>query len=130
MYPFRPKSTAHLKAGQYWAFEIENGIYVCGVVAALQSNNGKINRRAFIAGLLDWSGNHIPYPQEIEGKPIKRFGSAHIKAITENGGEIRGEIWPSWGFENVVEKTDAISSWGYGVIRVYGEKHFGNRRIS
>jgi hypothetical protein len=130
MYPFRPKSTAYLKAGQYWTFELKDGTYVCDIVIALRCKNGETDKRSFLAGLLDWSGNHIPHPQEIKGKPLKEFGYAHIKAITENGGEIRGEIGPSWGFKNCIEYTDTITTWGYGVIRVYGEKYFGTKVVS
>jgi hypothetical protein len=129
MYPFRPKSTARLKPGQYWSFQLNGGKFVSGVVLALRLKNGKIDRRSFLAGLLDWSGNALPNADELEGREIKECGFAHIKTITENGGDVLGEIGPCWGYPAVIERTDfpKIHGWGFGVIRVYGEKYFVRR---
>ena len=127
MFPFRPKSTARLKAGQYWSFCLKSGLHVCGVVIARRRDGAKINQRLFLAGLLDWSGAAAPKVEEIEGARIKERGFAHIKTITENGGDILGEVRPSWGYDEEIEATDSISTWGYGVVRVYAEKHFGKK---
>jgi hypothetical protein len=127
MYPFRPKSTAHLKAGQYWSFRLRDSGFVCGVVIALRRKVGAIDQRIFLAGLLDWVGSAPPTAREIEGIRVRERGFAHIKAITENGGEILGEVSPSWGYPSEIEPTDSISTWGFGVIRVYGEKYFGTK---
>ena len=109
----------------YWSFKVDRGRFVAGVVLALRCNDGNIDRRMFLAGLLDWSGDAVPKPREIQSRQVKALGFAHIKAITENGGEILGEIVPSWGLPSEIEHTDSILSWGYGVIRVLGQKHFG-----
>lgn len=128
MYPFRPKSTAPLKAGQYWTFPLKNGGFACGVVVARRSKDGKMDSRLFLAGLLDWRGDHAPSPTELEGRTIREQGYAHIKAITETGGEIRGEVKPSWGLPEVVIPSDAIGTWGYNVVRVLAEKYYGQKR--
>lgn len=125
MYPFHPKSTGRMKAGQYWAFPLRYGGFACGVVIALRRNGEAVDRRIFLAGLLDWTGSAPPTSREIEGLGLRERGYAHIKAITENGGDILGEVTPSWGYPEVVEPTDSISTWGFGVVRVYGEKYFG-----
>lgn len=98
---------------------------MAGVVIALRREHGAIDRRLFLAGLLDWSGDAIPKPHELESRGIREQGFAHIKAITENGGEILGEIQPCWNFPHEIAPTDSISSWGYGVIRIYGQKYYG-----
>ena len=127
MYPFRPKSTDHLKPGQFWSFKVDGDRFVAGVVLALRREDGHIARRIFLAGLLDWSGDAIPDSRELDSRPFRERGFAHIKAITENGGEILGEIRPCWDLPSEVEQTDSISTWGYGVIRVYGQKYYGRR---
>jgi hypothetical protein len=127
MYPFPPKSTSRLKAGQYWTIALRNGRFAAGVVVALRRNEGSLDRRTFLAGLIDWSGESPVMPKDIEGQVIRERGFAHVKTITENGGEIVDEINPCWGFPEEIPPTDLISTWGYGVIRVYAEKHFGTK---
>ena len=127
MYPFRPKSTAHLKAGQYWSFRLRDGGFVCGVVIALRRKDGAIDRRMFLAGLLDWVGSAPPTAHGIQGSRLKERGFAHIKTITENGGDIVGEVIPSWGYPSEIEPTDSIPTWGFGVVRVYGEKYYATK---
>ena len=83
MYPFRPKSTAHLKPGQFWAFKVDGDRFVAGVVIALRRKHGAIDRRSFLAGLLDWSGDAMSDARELDSRPVRERGFAHIKAITE-----------------------------------------------
>ena len=125
MYPFRPKSTARMKPGQYWTFRLRDGGFACGVVIALLRKGEAVDRRMFLAGLLDWTSSAPPTRPEIEGRGLRERGYAHIKAITQNGGDILGEVTPSWDYPAEVEPTDSISTWGFGVIRAYGEKYFG-----
>jgi len=82
-----------------------------------------------LAGLLDWGGDAPPASHEIEGRGVKERGFAHIKTITVNGGNILGKIHPCWNIPSEIDSTDSISTWGFGVIRVYGEKHFGQRAV-
>jgi len=125
MYPFRPKSTALLKAGHYWTFRLRNGRVVCGVVIARRQKKDKIEQRLFLAGLLDWSGENEPTNGDLEGRQIKDRGYAHIKAITETGGEVRGMVAPCWNTPDVVSRSDSIGTWGYNMIRVLAEKYYG-----
>lgn len=122
MYPFRPKSTAQMKAGQFWPFRLHHGRFACGVVIALYRKSGAVDRRMFLAGLLDWTSSTPPTSAAIEGLGLKARGYAHIKIITENGGDILGEITPSWGYPSEVEPVDYIPTWGFGVIRAYAER--------
>ena len=128
MYPFRPKSTSTLKPGQYWTFPLKNGDLACAVVLARRSKDGKVDSRLFLAGLLDWHGVNVPSPTELEGRKIRASGYAHIKAITETGGEICGEVMPSWGMPEVVAPSVTIRTWGYNVVRVLAEKYYGQKR--
>ena len=126
-YPFAPKSTAYMHAGQYWPIRLKSGKYACGaVVSLIRNENGKIDTRAFLAGLLDWVGDSPPTPEEISSTKILEKGFAHIKTITESGAEITGAIEPCWGYPEIMEERDDIHTWGYNVINILAEKFFEN----
>jgi hypothetical protein len=127
MYPFHPRSTARLKAGQYWIIPLKSGCFDCGVVIARLQKEEKISQRLFLAGLLDWTSDRLPASDDLSRKRIKAKGYAHIKAITETGGEICGEIVPSWETPETVSNSDSISTWGFNVIRVLAEKYYGKQ---
>ncbi len=86
-YPFVPKSTAYLRAGQYWAVPLSDGRFACGrVIAVLRGE-----RRLFLAGLMDWVSDAPPDFESLAGAgDLIDNGEAHIKAITETGGAILG----------------------------------------
>jgi hypothetical protein len=89
-YPFRPKSSASLAPGQFWAVPLAGGHYACGRVLQLGGSEVPIKTRAFFGGLQDWIGDDPPTHVSIAGTRIARFGVMHVKAITETGGEILG----------------------------------------
>ena len=86
-YPFVPKSTASLRAGQYWAVPLSDGRFACGrVIATLPGE-----RRLFLAALMDWVSDAPPGFESLAGAgDLVDNGEASIKAITETGGEILG----------------------------------------
>jgi hypothetical protein len=90
-YPFRPKSTAHLKPGQFWAVPLLDGRYGCGRVLQIGASQIPVKNRAFFGGLLEWVGTDPPTVPSIAGAGLIKWGVMHIKAITEIGGEILGE---------------------------------------
>lgn len=87
-YPFVPKSNRHLEAGQYWAVPLDDGRFACGRVMAATSAVSP--RMSFIAGLMDWVGPVPPTAESIAGHDVLEQGSAHIKTITQTGGEVLG----------------------------------------
>ena len=122
-YPFKPKSTAYLERGQYWSIPLSNGKYCCGVVLHLLLHLGKKEQRSFHAGLLSWDGEGPPTKEDISGCSVLESGAAHIKTITEIGGEILGKSKLK-SDDDLIEKTDDIHTWGYNFINLLGEKHF------
>ena len=104
-YPFRPKSTSYIEQGQFWAVQIGDNKFSAGVVLALKSSNGKTDSRSFLAGLLDWTGSAPPTKEDLIASSVLHKGFAHIKTITETGGEILGKIDSSWGIPESVEYT-------------------------
>lgn len=90
-YPFRPKSTAHLRPGQFWAVPFGSGLFACGRV--LQVNGAQIptQGKSFFGGLHRWVGSVVPSVESIAGAEFLAFGVMHVRAITETGGEVLGE---------------------------------------
>lgn len=91
IYPHAPKSTSHLRRGQFWAIPLEDGRYGAGCVVGIHTKEGRPSSRLFIAGVVDWNGAHPPQAAELAGRSVVEFAFAHIKAITEAGGAIIGE---------------------------------------
>jgi Immunity protein 26 len=153
-YPFVPKSTAYLEAGQFWAIPLTDGRFACGRVLAVpheKDPNIMVGTRAFLAGLLDWVGDAPPDGDAIAGTRLVAQGFAHIKAIMTTGGVILGirpldldhlvpSRWKSheaggtvWVYEGATRlhpispderSLPIISVWGYSVIRDLAERSF------
>ncbi|MBV9849248.1 MAG: hypothetical protein JO250_06135 [Armatimonadetes bacterium] len=153
-YPFVPKSTAYLAAGQFWSIPLESGRFGCGRVIQLACEHGWQDRRLFLAGVVDWCGQEPPSAPAIAGRPVVKQGVAHIRAITEYGGQIigcrpleedgiepqlfrsQGAVAPDCmlmrGFAHLrpatleeQERYPVFSIWGYAVARILAEKHCG-----
>lgn len=156
-YPYIPRSTSYMKVGQYWDIPLSNGRYACGRVLQFNHSNGKRSSRDFLAGLMDWTGEHIPTFDDIAGAKLLRQGEAHIKTIQFTGGALQGYrsleldgITPLLelshmptndcrlvrGYEVIrlatldERKTLYIqSSWGLGVIKILAEIYFVEKRV-
>lgn len=95
-YPFVPKSTTHLRPGDFWGVPLSDGRFACGRVMAVEwpqeDDNflGTRNSRIFFAGLMDWSGEQTPTSDDLVGSQLLAQGSGHIKLITESGGAVLG----------------------------------------
>lgn len=152
-YPFVPRSTAQLLPGQFWSFPLLGQRFACGRVLQLRLKpDGKRDSHSFLAGLIDWVGSLPPDYDSIAGRPLLAHGQAHIRAITENAGEIVGfrpleldgieipltlsqraatgcqiqrgfdVIGPAT--EEQVQTLEVFSTWGYRVINVLAENLF------
>ncbi len=130
-FPFEPRSTAHLRQGQFWCFELSNGQYVAGVVVARAISNGKANRRIFLAGLLDWHGKKPACPSELENSTVIGSGFAHIATIQNNGNSVIGELERHWEIPSEMEyfglTADGPTLWGTAFIRALAEDRFGDK---
>lgn len=152
-YPFIPKSTVDLAPGQFWSFPLLGKRFACGRVLQLRyKSDGKQDSKVFLAGLLNWVDSSPPTYESIANCSLLAHGGAHIKAITENAGEVLGlrpleldqlEIPLTLsqraaqgcqlqrGFNLIgpasreqIEALEVFSTWGYGVFNVLAEHHF------
>lgn len=119
-YPFRPKSNRWLQAGQFWSVPLANGRFACGRVMAASADFGE--RSAFVAGLLDWSGDVPPNTAEIAGCGVLDQGGAHIATIHATGGFILG--CRALDLDEL-EAEAPDSTWGPLVLLELAEHHFG-----
>jgi hypothetical protein len=90
-YPFRPKSTASLRVGQFWAVPFASGSFGCGRVLQLNGAQLPSKSRAFFGGLHNWRGSEPPTAEAIAGSRLLAFGVMHIRAIAQTGGDVLGE---------------------------------------
>jgi hypothetical protein len=145
-YPFQPKSTANMLAGQFWPIRLPDDEFGCGMVLDVVSGS----RRAFLAGLIDWHGPREPLHTEIEGRSIIAQGTGHVKMILEGYGWITGTLptdvvppspllWTEhlggreWGLYRGLVLVDRIGpeeaenhprrgTWGYNFINLLAAK--------
>jgi hypothetical protein len=155
-YPFVPKSTAYLQPGSFWSIPLENGLFACGrVIQMSEREDGRLDSRCFLAGLLDWVGEQPPSSETIAGCKTIDQGAVHVKTIYENQGQVLGHrplemdgIEP-WVFRSQaarhgcylqrgyvylrpatmeeLERYPVFSTWGYRVIKILAEMQFGQR---
>ena len=101
---------------------LQDGVYSCGVVLSLVEKAGKIDRRMFLAGLLDWYGQEPPSSSLLVQAKVLASGYTHIKTITETGGCILGTVNLNDMPSEIQQATDSVSSWGYNFIAIMAEK--------
>lgn len=151
-YPFAPKSTSSLEPGQFWGIPLTSGGYACGRVLQLKTENGKTDRRMFLAGLMDWRGTAEPTADDLANVGVLEHGQAHIRCIQTINAEILGhrpleadgievpltldqaggtnrhvrQGFEFLGLANDTQKDTlpVFSTWGYNVIQILAYKHF------
>lgn len=89
-YPFRPKSSASLRPGDFWALPLVGGKFGCGRVIALKPKVGTGSRSMLLAGLMNWIGTRPPTSQALAGCATRAQGQVHLRCIWETGGDILG----------------------------------------
>lgn len=91
IFSFQPRSTRHLWPGDFWAIPLRSGAYACGRVVELKKqDDGSIDSRVFLAGLLDWISDAPPSDLTISGHSTIIQGQAHVRTIQRSGVVILG----------------------------------------
>lgn len=89
-YPFKPKSSASLSPGDFWAVPLPDGRYGCGRVIELKPSSGSGGRSMLLAGLMNWVGSSPPTAEGLAGHRTVAQGQVHLRSIWETGSEILG----------------------------------------
>lgn len=152
-FPFVPKTTRQVRPGDYWDIPLDSGGYACGRVMQLDFDNGRLNSKSLLVGLVNWSGDSIPTEREIAGRRILRQGATHIRTIGEVGGMIRGRralekdglapwvfrdaeyaqwiqcgVFPLREYNEVYDSDlPVFEGWGYLFIKEIAEHLFGKK---
>lgn len=122
-YPFKPRSSASLRPGDFWALPLSDGRFGCGRVIALKPKAGTGSRSMLLAGLMNWVGSRPPSSEGLAGRMTVAQGEIHLRSIWETGGEILGNRELD---EDGIEPDRFLSEWpgpncmlmrGYEVVR-------------
>src|SRR3954470_24242995 len=90
-YPLIPKTTAHLRPGQFWSIPMSDGRFGCGRVLRPDTGSNSGGRTRFIGAVLDWAGDSPPSSDAIAGSQPLTVGNAHVRLISFGGGQLLGE---------------------------------------
>jgi internalin A len=121
-YPLIPKTTAHLRPGQFWSIPLADGRFGCGRVLRVDLDRPTAGRTGFIGAVLDWVGDARPTSESIAGSSVLAVGNAHVRLISFAGGAILGERpLPADGLEAPAAVT---TYWGDGYAVARAERRF------
>jgi len=116
-YQLVPKTTTHLRPGQFWSIPLSDGRFGCGRVLSVETGSTTGGRTRFIGAILDWAGDAPPTSEAIAGSPVLVEGNAHVRLISFGGGAILGERPLS---ADAIEPPATVNTYwgdGYGVMR-------------
>ena len=116
-YPLAPKTTAHLRPGQFWSIPMSDGRFGCGQVLRADTGSATGGRTRFIGAILDWVGDAPPDAEAIAGSAVLAVGNAHVRLISFGGGAILGERPLSADAIEIPPTIDSYWGDGYGVAR-------------
>jgi hypothetical protein len=121
-FPFVPKSTSRLARGQFWSIPLGGGRYGAGCVVGHHLRYGAVSSRIFIAGVVEWTGTTLPSPENLARRQVVRFAFAHVKTITDAGGEVLGVA--DIDLSGLPEEAEALTlpTWGMAVPALVARK--------
>lgn len=120
-YPLIPKTTAHLRPGQFWSIPMADGRFGCGRVLRVDLDRPRA-RTLFVGAVLDWVGDAPPTAEAIAGNPVLSVGKAHVRLIAFGGGAILGER--PLELDAIQPSTQIDTYWGDGYAVMRAERRF------
>jgi hypothetical protein len=121
-YPLIPKTTAHLRPGQFWSIPMADGRFGCGRVLRTETGRASGGRTRFIAAILDWVGDSPPSSDAIAGSPVLKVGNAHVRLVSFGGGAILGER--PLALDGIEPPATVDTYWGDGYAVARAEQRF------
>jgi hypothetical protein len=127
-YPFIPKSTTHIRAGDFWAIPLRRGgWYACGRVLCLLPS-----RTLLIMGLMDWCEPTVPTAESLRGRGVIHFGAGHATlSIAERGQPLLGNLqledgdhWQAVAAAWTANEVGSVTLGGDG-LEGHAHAHFG-----
>ena len=121
-YPLIPKTTAHLRPGQFWSIPLSDGRFGCGRVLRVDLGRTTGGRTRFIGAIHDWVGDSPPSSEAIAGSGVLNVGNAHVRLISFAGGAILGER--PLAEDGIEAPTTTDTYWGDGYAVYRAERRF------
>ena len=121
-YPLIPKTTAHLRPGQFWSIPMADGRFGCGRVLRVDTGRPSGGRTRFIGAILDWVGDSPPSSEAIAGSPVLDVGNAHVRLVSFGGGAILGER--PLAADGIEPPATVDTYWGDGYAVARAERRF------
>jgi internalin A len=122
IYPLIPKTTTHLRPGQFWSIPMSDGRFGCGRVLRTETGATTGGRTRFIGAILDWVGDSPPSSDAIAGSQPIAIGNAHVRIISVDGGQLLGERPLA---QDAIEPPTSVNIyWGDGFAVTRAERRF------
>jgi hypothetical protein len=127
-YPFIPRSTTHLRVGDFWAIPLRRGgWFACGRVLCLLPSRTRV-----LMGLMDWCEPTIPTAESLRGCTVLNCGAGHVTlSLTQAGRPILGNLaledYDHWQAEGAAWVALAVGTVTFGGDALEGpaHSHFG-----
>ena len=116
-YPLTPKTTAHLRPGQFWSIPMSDGRFGCGRVLRADTGSATGGRTRFIGAILDWVETLLLTRRRSRGARCSPSGMRTSGSISFGGGAILGERPLSADDIEIPPTIDSYWGDGYGVAR-------------
>jgi hypothetical protein len=119
-YPFVPRSTAHLLAGQFFSFRLSDGNFACGRILSTAWPDGSGRRSMFYFGLMDWCGDKVASSEDLAGRGLLYENWGHIVMFVDYSARIDG--FRSLELDGI-EPAPKDGAAGRAVLKNMAEKH-------
>ena len=122
VYPFVPKSNAHLRPGQFFSFRLANGRYACGRVLGTVWPLDPKSRTVFQVGLMDWCGESPATADDLIGRGVLEQGWAHPVILQDYAATIDG--CRPLDADGLAADPTATAVYGREVLRILAHTRF------
>ena len=125
IYPFVPRSTSHLLAGQFFSFALSDARFACGRVlsTAWPDSNGR--RSLFYFGLMEWCGDTKASSEDLEGRGLLYENWGHVVMFSDYTCTIDG--YRPLELDGIKPSPNDDSAAGRGVLKNMAERYFVRR---
>lgn len=121
-FPFVPRRSNELLAGDLWSIPLSDGRFACGRVLGHAEPSTTGATVSFIGGLHDWVADQPPNGQSISGAAIRNVGRVHVAAIAAGGGAVVGHR--DLNLDGLECPSTVSNYWGDGYAKARAEHIF------
>ena len=127
-FPFVPRRSSELLAGDLWSIPLSDGRFACGRVLGHAEPSSTGATVSFIGGLHDWVADQPPNDQSIAGAAIRNVGRVHVAATAAGGGAVVGHR--GLDLDGISCPSTVSNYWGDGYVKGPSGARLRQRRSS